>query len=248
MNALRFPSLSLALLLLAAAGAPAQMPGPKPGDLNAALTRLFGKNTAFSAQAQVRLLDQAQKETTTLAMNFAMLEGKIRAEVDMGGIKSKDLPPEALNGFKQMGMDKMVGILRPDRKSTLVIYPSLQAYAEVPLSPEEAAGLNKQFKIETTKLGAETIDGHPCVKNKVLMTAGPAERHEALVWYATDLNNFPVQMQLQQREATVVMLYRGIRLARPDAKQFEAPAGFARHESIEKLMQSAMAKMLAPGK
>ena len=47
-----------------------------------------------------------------------------------------------------------------------------------------------------------------------------------------------------QPEATVVMHYKDIQLAKPEAKQFDAPAGFTKHESMEKLMQAAMMKTL----
>jgi len=112
------------------------------------------------------------------------------------------------------------------------------------MTAEEAAALESNYKVEKSKLGAEVIDGHPCEKNKGTVIDGKGARQEAVVWNATDLKSFPVQMQMNQREATVIMHFQDIKLLKPEAKLFETPSGFTKHESMEKLMQAAMAKML----
>ena len=222
----------------------AQMPGGNQAGLNAAMLKLFGTTTAFTSKASVRMLDKAQAETMSMTMDFAMLDGKVRAEIDLSQIKSKEMPPEAAASLKAMGMDKMVSVVLPEKKNTLVIYPSLRSYAEVPMSKDDASTMDTKYKIETTKLGTETLDGHACVKNKVLVTGEKGDKHEAVVWNATDMKDFPLQMQMNQNEATVVMRYSNVQLVRPDAKQFEAPTGFTKHASVEQMMQGAMLKML----
>jgi len=217
---------------------------PNQTGLNAAMLKLFGNTTAFTSKSQVQMLDKADKETMSLPLDFALLEGKIRLDLDLTKIKSKDLTPEMIAPFKQMNMTKMATVVRTDKKQTLVIYPGLQAYAETPMSSEEKADWDSKYKLEKTLLGKDTFDGHPCEKNRVVLIDGKGARQEALVWNATDLKDFPVQIQLKQPDATVVMQFRDLQLVRPEAKQFEAPAGYAKHESIEKLMQAAMAKML----
>ena len=108
---------------------------------------------------------------------------------------------------------------------------------------DEVAALASNYKVEKSKLGTENIDGHSCEKNKVTVTDGKGTRQEAVVWNATDLTGFPVQMRMSQPEATVVMHFTEIQLARPDAKQFEPPTGFTKHDSMEKLVQAATLKM-----
>jgi hypothetical protein len=237
----------LVLTLALALGSPvsAQMPNPgQAAGLNAAMTKLFGDVTAFSSKATVRLLDKNQKETMLMPLAFALLDGKIRADIDLTQIKSKEIQAEAMAMFKQMGMDKMTTIIRPDHKATIVVYPSMKSYAEVPMSKEDAASADKNYKVAATKIGTETIDGHPCEKQKVVVTDEKGEKHEALVWKATDLKNFPVQMQIQQGDGAVLMNYRDVVTARPDANLFEAPAGFTKHPSVEKMMEGAMMKMM----
>jgi len=221
----------------------AQIPGANQAGVNAAMIKLFGPTTAFSSKAQVQMLDKAEKETMSMPMNFALLDAKIRLEVDLTQLKSKDFPPQMLSQIKQMGMSQLLTIVRPDKKSTIVIYPALRAYAEMGMSSDEVAALASNYKVEKSKLGTENIDGHSCEKNKVTVTDGKGTRQEAVVWNATDLTGFPVQMRMSQPEATVVMHFTEIQLARPDAKQFEPPTGFTKHDSMEKLVQAATLKM-----
>jgi Domain of unknown function (DUF4412) len=225
-----------------------QIPGPSPADINAALSKLFGSTKAFSSKADVRMLDHAQKESMSTTMNFSLRDGNMRLELDLTQIKSKEMRPEDIASLKQMGMDKMISIIRPDKTNTLMICPSLRAYAEMPMSKEDAADLNKDLHVQKTRLGRETIDGHPCDKNKVIVTDEKGARHEAIVWNATDLKDFPIKMQINQKDATVVMHYKEIQLTKPDARQFEPPAGYTKHDSMEKLMQVAVMKMLSGGK
>jgi hypothetical protein len=182
----------------------------------------------------------------TMAVDFAMLDGQVRMDLDMATLKSKQLPPTALASFKSAGLDKVVTILRPQRKSAMIVYPSYRGYVEMPLAPEEADDMAREFKVEKTKVGRESIDGQPCDKTKVVLTANNGEKHEAMVWYNPALKNFPVKMQMEQKQMSVVMQYRDVRLVRPDARQFEAPGGFTKHDSNEQLMQAAMMKALNP--
>jgi hypothetical protein len=62
---------------------------------------------------------------------------------------------------------------------------------------------------------------------------------ETTVWYAADMNNFPIRIQMPAEEgSTVIMTFKDIKLARPDAKQFEAPAGLTRYTSGEALVDA----------
>jgi hypothetical protein len=224
---------------LAAGQAPqGQVPG-----LSAAMTSLFGDNQAFSAVATATILDAEGKQTMTMPMNYAVLDGKIRSEVDMTLVKSKGLEGSAAN-LKQMGMDRTVSIVRPDQQKVLVIYPSLRAYAEMPATTAPAGKANAAYKIDSTTLGEETIDGHPCEKKKVMVSSGAGEKQEAIVWNARDLKNFPVKIEMKQAAMTTVMTYTDIKFAKPEAKLFDPPTGFDKYDSVEKMMQVAIMKLL----
>src|SRR5688572_19702450 len=244
MNLKLWPVVAIAFAALAVQ---AQLPQPQMPGLDAAMAKLFGNNNAFTATATARLLDEKQNETMSMPMTYALLDGKIRSEIDMTQVKSREMSAEAGAALKQMGVDKMVSIVRPDKQTQFVVYPTLRAYAEAPISKGQAsAPADQDYKIESTKLGAETIDGHPCVKNKVTISAKGTEKQEAIVWNATDLKDFPIKIQTQQSAGgSLIMTYSNIKFEKPDAKLFEPPAGFERYDSVQTLLQSAMMKMLA---
>jgi len=220
-------STALAALLIAGATAHAQLPaGGAPGGMNAAFIKLFGSVTTFTANVEVQVVDSSQNQTRRMPLNFAALDGKIRVELDVAQIKSQDLSAAQVEQLKEAGMNKIVSIIRPDKKASYVIYPGLQNYAIMPMPKEEAAGLDKNLKLEKTALGRETIDGHACVKNRVLVKDGENVILEATTWNATELKDFPVQIETKEQGDTSTMRFTHVQFARPDAKQFEPPAGY----------------------
>ena len=237
-----FAAAVMILMTAVPASAQTEMGGP-PG-WNAAMTKLFGDVKAFSARADMRALDKSGKESLSMTMGFALLDQKVRLEIDMSQMKSAQMPPGAVAQLKQMRMDRLVVIVFPPKKSMYLIYPGLQAYVDMPV-PDEEALADKNVKIDKTRLGNETIDGHPCVKNKVVLTDDKGRKAEAIVWNATDLKEFPLQMQMIEKETTVVMRYQDIKLAKPDSRQFDAPSGYAKHADMMQLMQVAAQKMTA---
>ncbi|HUR46836.1 MAG TPA: DUF4412 domain-containing protein [Candidatus Saccharimonadales bacterium] len=223
----------------------AQMMNPgQTAGLNAAMLKLFGELNAFSSKATLRMLDKNQKQTMVMPISFALLDGKVRMDMDLNQLKSAEMQAEALTMLKQLGMDKMTSVIRPDKKSTLLIAPLLQGYAEMPLSKQEADAANKKYQSTSTKLGKEVIDGHPCEKNKVVVVADDGKKQEAIVWNATDLKDFPIQMQTVQGEGAIVMNFRELQFAKPDAKLFDAPANYTKYASADKMMEGAMMKMM----
>jgi len=237
---------SALLSLVSAAGAP--LPGGGQAGLTAATLKLFGDFPSFTSKSDVRLQEKPGRTTTTLTMDFGMLDGKVRMELDMGSVRSAQIPAQTLASLKAAGLTKVVTVLLPERRQALVIYPGAGSYAEIPMAPDEAADMHKKFRIEKNRVGKETVGGYACEKTKVVLRSDTGEKHEALVWYAADLNDFPVRIQIDQSDATVVMDFREVKLARLDSKQFEAPAGFVRYDNAEALMQNAMLKAISSGK
>jgi hypothetical protein len=226
-----------------ATGARAQLPGNQTA-LNAAMLKLFSEFPGFTSKADVRLQEKGSPEVLTMKVNLEMLNGKVRMDLDMANLKTKQLPPQSLASFRAAGLDKLTTIVRPDRKTSIIVYPTVKGYVEMPMSKEEAADMDRKFKVEKSKLGQEVIGGRKCDKNKVVVSSDSGAKHESLVWYAPDLKNFPLKVQMAQGTSTVVMEYQDVKLSPPDVKQFEIPPGFTKHASVENLMQNAMMKML----
>ena len=95
--------------------------------------------------------------------------------------------------------------------------------------------------VKTEVLGRETLDGHACVKNKIIITPPKGERQTFTVWNATDLRDFPIQPLTRQDTDTVITRYTNVQLLKPDAKQFEPPAGFEEFKGLE-AFQAGMRK------
>jgi len=230
----------LATMALAGGVARGQMPGTaNTSAMNAAMIKLFGNNTGFSSRSEFRVLDKSKKETTTAVMNYALLDNKTRMEIDLSQVKSADMPPALVPTMKLLGMDQTVVISRPDKKTVLSIFPRAKACVEVAMSKDEAMAAEKTYAITKTPLGKETVEGHACEKDKVTLTGDKGDKLETTVWYAADLNNFPVKIEMPAEEGTlVIMTFKDVKLARPDAKQFEAPAGLTRYTSGEALVEA----------
>ncbi len=227
-------------LLLAAVTTFAQPGGPQGTGINASLLKMFGDIKAFSAKGTISMLDAQEKETQSMPVTMALLDGKLRTELDMSEMKGGMMSPDAAAMIKSTGMDKMHMLITPEQKSTVIIYPGLQSYASVPISEDELG----EARVETTELGKETVDGHPCVKRKLASTDSKGKTHEAFVWSATDLNGFPVKMQMKEKKQNVLITFKAPSLEKPDAKLFEMPAGYTKYDSVPAMMQGAMMKML----
>src|SRR5437762_3731520 len=89
----------------------AQMGVGSPPGWNAAMIRLFGDIKAFSAKAELRVLDKSGKETITLPMTFALLDRKVRMDIEMTQMKGPQVPPEQVASLKQMAMDRLACVV-----------------------------------------------------------------------------------------------------------------------------------------
>jgi hypothetical protein len=224
------------------------MGGPPPGPrLGGDMAKIFGENSAFSATLEMHTTGGPAADGMTMPGKLANLEGKSRFEMDMTQMKSSRMPPQASEQMKQMGMDKMVAIARPDKKLSYLVYPGMQAYVENPLQDPDAAKPESDFKIDTTELGKDTVDGHECVKNKVVVTDKEGKTHESTVWNATDLKKFPVKVETTENGMTVTMQFKDVKLAKPDAGQFDPPSGFKKYDSMMAMMQQEMMKRMGGG-
>ncbi len=223
-------------------------PGRAPAmpNMGGHMAKLFGGISAYSATMETQSKDSSGNAMTMPSKIFC-LDGKTRVETDMGKMKSGNMPPNAAEQMKAMGMDTMVMLSRPDKKISYLIYPGLQAYAENPMQDRETAAATADYKVESTELGKDTVDGHPCVKTKVIVTDDQGTKHESVVWNATDLKKFPVKIETVQQGQTMTILFKDVNLAKPDAGLFDPPAGYKRYDNMQQMMQQEMMKRMGGG-
>jgi len=228
-----------ALALVVGKTAHAQMPG-----MDAAMMKLFGDNKSFTTDADMAMNATNGTQLLGMPMNISQLNGQSRTEVDMSQAKGAMLPPEAIQQMKMMNMTKIISIIKPDTKTMLMIYPGMTAYVEAPVPKEQADALAKDPNIVKAKLGTETLNGHPCVKYKVIVTSTTGQKSEFTLWAATDLNEFPVRLESTVPQGKITINYKNTKLEKPDAKTFEAPAGYTKYASQEEFQAAMMQKMM----
>jgi len=217
--------------------------------MSASMAKLFGDHKAFTATVVTTMKGSSDSGPMSMEMKMSMLDGKTRVEMDMSKMKGQGMTPGRAAQMKQMGMDKTLNIIRPDKKVTYMVFPGMSAYAETAMSDKQVADAMDNSKIEKESLGKETIDGHSCMKNKVTITSDNGEKHVVLVWNATDLKDFPVQMQIDDDNgSTIVMKYTEIKFDKPEGNLFEPPAGFTKYSSTQSLMQGEMMKRAGGGR
>lgn len=220
--------------------------GPKV-DSNEQLLRLFGRNTAFSATAFVSVKGRSGKESHAAEMHYAMLDGKLRTELDMAKTKAGQKRAEGMEEMVAMGMNEMVTLIRPDLKKTYVIYPGLKAFCAMPIDEPvggDATTDEPPPTIEKKELGKETVDGHPCIKSLVTITPAKGETTEMVIWEATDLNHFVIQTEVKSGSDTITTTFKDVKLEKPAAAVFEPPAGFKEYRDVQSMMMGAMQNMM----
>jgi hypothetical protein len=237
---------ALVTVLLTGCAVYGQMPG-SPAGMSTALTKLFGDTTAFTAKGEMSVTDTAQKELANWPMDFSLLDKKIRVEIDVTRSRNPNMNAQMATTLKQMGMAQVISIIRPDKKLAYVIYPDQKAMMALPFSKEESREVEKAPKVSKTQLGKETIDGHPCIKNKVVVSDSTGQSLEATTWDASDLKDLPIQIQTEEKGTISIVRFKQIQFARPEAGLFEPPTGFTQYANPEDLKVGIMKKMLDSG-
>lgn len=229
-------------LTLAGLTASAQMAGGAGGaaGMSGALPKLFGDIKGFSADAEVRVVDSAQQEVASMPMQFAFLNEKVRVEMDLTKMKNREMPPGMADTLKQMGMAHVVSIIEPEKKQVYAIYPDQKAVLAMPLPKPQGGTTNQDQKPRKTALGKETLDGHPCVKNKVVVKDDQGQDLEATTWNATDMKDFPLKIETKEKENTSLIHFSNVQLTQPAASLFQPPAGFTEYKDPMALQQAIM--------
>ncbi len=225
---------SLFSLSVSAAG------GPGGPGMNEAFLKLFGGNPDFSATIESR--SQVEKGQVLVMKGKMFLSGgNARMEFAMDASSGDE---ETAGQLKAMGMDRMVSIARPDKKMSYLVYPSLECCVDMADTDVKDDPKAAEDKIEITAVGKETAEGHPCVKNKVVITSPDGTKEESLVWNATDLKNFPVKIEQGSGSEKMTLFFRDVNFDKSDSALFEVPASFKHYSNFQAMMQEQMMKRM----
>ena len=243
MTVLKWQRIGSVLFLASVLAAWAQLPGTSTPQFSATFSKLFGEHKAFSADMDMEMTEQGSKDGLSTPAKISYLEGKSRLELDLTRAKGPQLPSGMGEQLKAMGMGEMTMISQDGKTSSYLVYPSLQAYAIIP-TPNNKEQDESKIKMESTELGKETVEGQPCIKNKVVITEPDGTKSEATVWNATALKKFPVRIETAKDTTKVRMTFRNVKLAKPDAKLFDPPSNYKKYENVQSMMQEAIMKSI----
>jgi hypothetical protein len=214
--------------------------GPGGPGMNDAFLKLFGGNPDFSAAIESR--SQVEKgQVLVMKGKMVLSGGNARMEFAMDASSGDE---ETAAQLKAMGMDTMVSIARPDKKMSYLVYPSLECCVDMPETDAKADPKAAEDKIEITAVGKETAEGHPCVKNKVVITSPDGTKEESLVWNATDLKNFPVKIEQGSGSEKMTIFFRDVNFAKSDSSLFEVPSSYKHYVNFQTMMQEQMMKRM----
>jgi len=133
-----------------------------------------------------------------------------------------------------------------DSYDTFVVLPDRCMHDARPaLNTFPFTAVHKGNKVERRPMGTETIDDHACQVEEVTITS---ERGKSLIlklWEATDLNGFPLKVEVHRSMgAPVTITYKNVKIGPPDAALFAYPANCGAPPAPKK---AAPKKRAAPG-
>lgn len=217
--------------------------GSSPPALSASFSKLFGDVSGFSAKGEMITLDNKEVEIQRIPMDFFMLGNKVRMDVDCtqlkGLINGKKMSVEIAAQLKRVGMAQMISTLLPEKELIYFTYPDHKAVLKVRLPQGDIADTIKS-KTEMSELAKDTIEGHVCKKMKVRVHFNDLVLLDAITWNAGDLKDFPIQIQVRQKDKIVRFVYRDIQITKPDEKQFEVPSDYKQYLDMNLMLEDFM--------
>ncbi len=75
-------------------------------------------------------------------------------------------------------------------------------------------------------------------KNKVVVTGPDGVSHESTVWNATDLDKFPVKIEMSDNGKQTTMTFKDVKTEKPDSALFDPPADYKKYDSMMNMMMS----------
>ncbi len=223
-----------------------QAPAPapvRPFNMDAATAVLLADTRAFTARAEMELTfgPPNARETNTVPISVAYLEGRLRTDLDLNQVRSPTSIAPAFTGLLALDVTRIMNVVRPDKRAMYLVYPGTFSYTSIPLLPEEC---DRTLKIERGEAIHETALGQPCQKQKITVTYANNDKHEAMAWFSDTLRGFPVQIQWLERNATVTLRYLEVSQIVPALNVFEPPATFMKYNDQPAMLQAAMQRKL----
>lgn len=151
-------------------------------------------------------------------------------EHDEGTMKGKVyVAPGKERREMSTGAEKMINIMRHDKKITWMLMPEDKMYMEM---KQMAASQSKDdlsaYKIEQTTVGKETMNGVETTKSKIIMTGKDGSKMGGFMWMSKE--NIMVKMDAVSIDKGEKNRFKteltNIKIGKQDPALFEIPPGF----------------------
>ncbi len=120
----------------------------------------------------------------------------------------------------------------PDKTRGCVVMRPDQA--KMPQSPLE---LLQGTNVKRTPAGTETVEGHSCKVENVVVTRADGKTIEAKVWEADDLKGVPVKIESKTEHGKFIAVYRDIVLGTLDKALFTPPDKCTPYEKMGQVVE-----------
>jgi hypothetical protein len=156
---------------------------------------------------------------------------KMKMEMDM----TKMMEASGGKDASKSPMSKMTMLNRGDKKTGYTLYPNVQKY----MVHTDAEEQDEKPKVEKTKVGSETIDGHPCDKFKVVITYKSEKPQVGFIWNARDLGGMTIKSEVENNDYKMTTELKKIVLKSSPASVFEIPQGYIEAKNFMEIMMPA---------
>jgi len=206
-----------------------------------ALTRFFSDTRTFTATT-VLTVQRAADPDSRVVLHFgsAFDGGKMRLDLNL----KSQLNASLGTGLPELGIDRVNFMLYPEHPAR-VVFPSQQAYLELPLEQAVSPRLKEQAdaaasRIEKKFIRNETVAGVPA-RMYQLHPDGAAQT--AWLWEAPRMNDLPVQVRVTTGGYIYNFAFRNVRQGPVDPRVFGIPATFKKVSGPEAIVQIAAGKI-----
>lgn len=171
-------------------------------------------------------LTAAAKEQPEFSATLVIREGGLTQHARMHYSRNKqrmEMQNEDLGG-------KSVVITRLDKGLVWVLLPSEKMYMETPISQRKSnpLGMDPDTVVKRQRIGKDTVDGHPCIKEKVTVKDAGGGNESMYYWEAQDIG-WPVKAEAL--DGSWSYTYKDIKVGRQDPSLFEVPKGYSKLET-----------------
>lgn len=146
--------------------------------------------------------------------------------------------------FSERGQ-KLSMIMRRDKQVIWTLMTEDRMYMESPIPKEGRSDDLSGYKIETTKVGSETVNGIPTTKNKLIMTGPNGQKMGGFGWISKEgimvkLDAIAVDKGTKER---FKMELTDLKIGKQDRSLFDVPPGFEKMD----MSMGGLGKMMLGG-